>query len=212
MVAQAREAAIANVVLLSNCRPRPSQLVFPRFRNIDDPLRAVFFSRISKEKGADIVLDAAERMPSVEFDLYGSVDQEYAEIFSHRVSQLSNVHYGGVLDGAVVDVLGELSRYDVHLFPSRWPYEGVPGVLVETKIAAVPSIVSDICYNAEIVADGQSGIVLKHNDADGLCEALLAIEDDVDYLNRLKAGAAESASPYYADACIDAIVALLDKE
>lgn len=49
----------------------------------------------------------------------------------------------------------EPSAYDLHLFPSRWRNEGVSGVLVEIKMAAVPSIVSDICYNAELIRDGK---------------------------------------------------------
>ena len=43
---------------------------------------------------------------------------------------------------------------------------------MESKIAAVPSVVSDFGFNAEIVENDVSGVVLRENTVDGLVEAI----------------------------------------
>lgn len=209
MVVAAHRAAVCNAVVLPNCRPRPASCDAIDSRGQAEPLRAVFFSRIGTEKGADIVLDVARLAPDIEFSMYGPVDEVYAESFEAEVEVLPNVRYRGVFDSATGDVVRELEQYDVHLFPSRWPYEGVPGVLVETKIAAVPSIVSNTCYNAEIVADDVSGIVASECSAEAWARELRALDDDRERLGRLKRGAHESAEGYYIDTCIGTLLECL---
>ena len=122
-------------------------------------MRCVFFSLVSKVKGAGLVLDAAKELPQVEFHFYGRVEEDFKDEFERRLAKLPNSSYHGVFDSVKDDVLAELNQYDLHMLPTSWPNEGVPGVLVETKMAAVPSIVSDCCHNAEIVRDGADGIV-----------------------------------------------------
>ena len=100
----------------------------------------------------------------------------------------------------------ELSQYDVLLLPSRWKNEGVPGILVESKITGLPAVVSDIAYNAEIVNDGVDGIVLKENTAEALSKALLYLGENRSVLSKLKIGAKDSAEHYYIDNYIDKIV------
>ena len=210
MVAAAHRAAVRNAVVLRNCRPRPESCSCAVSRERSEPLRAVFLSRVSTEKGADIVLETARLVPGVEFDIYGPVDDAYAESFKTQMESLSNVRYCGVFDNATGDIICELAQYDVHLFPSRWPYEGVPGVLVETKMAAVPSIVSDACYNAEIVVDVLSGILVSEDCTEAWARELRALDDDRPKLDRLKRGAYESAEEYYTDACIGVLLEVLN--
>lgn len=170
-------------------------------------LGCVFFSRVSPEKGADVVLGAARRLPDVDFAFYGQIDEDYRQRFEQEVGSLGNVAYKGVFDSAQDDPVSELCGYDLHLFPSRWPNEGIPGVLVETKMAAVPSIVSDICYNAELVKDGVEGIVLRECGAEALVAAIEELEDDPQTLDELKAGALASSERFCIDRYIDLLVA-----
>ncbi len=173
--------------------------------------QCVFFSRISLEKGADVVLEVASRLPDVGFSFYGQVDKAFKSYFQTQCAALHNVSYKGVFDSVEEDPVMELAKYDLHLFPTRWPHEGIPGVLVETKIAAVPSIVSDICYNAEIVRDGEEGVVLKECSADELAKAIDRLRKGSSLLQKLKRGALKSSERYYIDRYIDAIVADLSR-
>jgi len=116
------------------------------------------------------------------------------------------VTYHGVFDAAEGDVLSELNGYDVHLFPTRWAFEGVPGVLVETKIAGVPSIVSNRCYNGELVRDGISGFVLADDTVETLVAAIERLDANRGLLDDLKRGASFSAGLFYTDVYIDQLL------
>lgn len=171
-------------------------------------LKCVFFSLVSPDKGIDLVLDAAKSLEGVDFYVYGRIEQGY-EGFSGIVDGLANVQYMGVFDSVDGDVISELNKYDLHLFPSRWPNEGVP---VETKMAAVPSIVSAICYNAELVVDGVEGLVLEENTAEALTRAIASLDSDRDRLDAMKAASLKSAERFYIDRYIDWLVADLNDE
>ena len=130
-------------------------------RVVHRKLKTVFFSHITPDEGIDIIFNTAKNFPKVEFHLYGEIDSAYSDTFAIESNILPNVTYHGVFKGRDAEAYEELSKYDVMLLPTRWKNEGVPGVFVEAKIAGVLSIVSNICYNAEIIEDGVSGIVLK---------------------------------------------------
>ena len=172
--------------------------------------KAVFFSRITPEKGIDIVLDTAKLLPEVEFHIYGEIDGAYNNTFTNEVLGLSNTIYHGVFKSKGTKVYDELSKYDVMLLPTKWKYEGVPGILVESKIAGIPAIVSDICYNAEIVEDGVSGTVLKENTVERLVEAIGCLDEDRGKLDQLKYGAKQSAEMYYIENYMDDILQYLE--
>lgn len=173
-------------------------------------ISCVYFSLICEAKGADRVIEAARMIPQVSFHFYGRIACEYKEAFRSAVESLSNIEYHGVFDSISNDVFAELNKYDLHLFPSECASEGVPGVLVETKIAAVPSIVSNASYNAEIVNDGVDGMVLKENTAECLAAAIKELDVDRMLLDQMKASALASAGCYYIDQYIDIIVAELE--
>ena len=108
------------------------------------------------------------------------------------------------------DAVSELSRYDLHLFPSKWAAEGVPGVLVETKMAAVPTVASNIGYNAELVASGKDGIVLDECTAEAMCDAIKALDRDRERLVSMKEAALASAEDFCVDHYLEELVADLD--
>lgn len=170
----------------------------------------VFFSRISPEKGADVVLETARRLSNVTFAFYGQIDRDYEAAFLSAAEGLKNVTYKGIFDSAKDDPVEELTAYDLHLFPTRWPNEGVPGVLVETKLAGVPSVVSDICYNAELVRDGTEGVVLEECSADCLVDVIEGLSENSAVLDGLKTGALASSDRFYIDRYIDLLVSDLE--
>lgn len=199
-----------NVSVYPNCRERPTAPL--KIKPSRGALNSVFFSLISPDKGIDLILDASDMVPGIGFHLYGRIEDGYEARFNDELAKRDNVWYHGVFDSVEGDVVSELNQYDIHLFPSRWPNEGVPGVLVETKMAAVPSIVSDICYNAELVRDGVEGIVLRQNTAECLIEAISSLDVDRERLGAMKVSALESAERFYIDKYIDWLVSDLTEE
>lgn len=196
MMEKLKKIGLLNVSVLPNCRKKPELKLVPE--NSTGILRCVFFSLISKSKGADNVLAAAKILSDIQFDFYGHIDDIYCKEFLSNIGNLKNVEYKGVfMAHSNQAVFEKLHEYDLLLLPTRWVNEGVPGVLVEAKIAALPAVVSNICYNAEIVEDGVSGVVLEANSVRELSKAIKRLDSDRNLLLKLKNGAKESAKKYY---------------
>lgn len=184
-----------NVAIYPNCRERPAEAIEIK-RSEGGRMSSVFFSLVSPSKGARIVLSAARRLPHVDFHIYGRIDPGYEDELSTTVSATSNVCYHGVFDSVAGDVVSELNKYDVHLFPTLCPNEGVPGVIVETKMAGVPTVASDRSYNAELVTDGIDGILTREDTDIELAEVLSSLAVNPFRLNEMKVAALESARRY----------------
>lgn len=210
MAERVAKLGLDNASVYPNCRERPQKPHLPK--ETKGPLKCVSFSLISPDKGADTTLDAAALLEGIEFHFYGQIEPGFRGPFESRVASLPNAFYHGVYDSVNDDSVAELAKYDLHLFPTHWPAEGVPGVLVETKVAAVPSIVSDISYNAELVRDGKEGIVLRENTAMALVEAISSLDANRGRLDDMKAEALKSAEHFYIDRYIDRLAADLADE
>lgn len=187
-------SGLDNVSIYPNGRFKPA--IFPTIRESDN-VKCVFFSLINEMKGVDIILDTAEKMKNVTFDFWGHVEDGYTSRFQERVKRANNVQYKGVFKGSSNEVYDLLSDYDVLLLPTKYTTEGIPGVLVEAKIAGIPSIVSDVSYNREIVSDGIDGIVLRENDSTNLQSAIERFQRDTNLLNKMKMNSRISAEYYY---------------
>lgn len=192
---------MTNVDIFPNCRKKPESEIAVRPR--DGRLKCVCFSMIYPEKGIDTALEAAKALPGVDFDFWGDINPDYKDEFLNGVEALPNCRYNGIYKVDGENVYHMLNSYDLLLFPTRMAGEGVPGTLIEAKIAALPAAVTDIAHNAELVEDGVSGLVLKENSVGGLVEAIKAVDKDDALLAKLKNGAKKSGENFYFEAYID---------
>lgn len=113
------------------------------------------------------------------------------------VDENNNVTYQGVFDATKNNVYEKLHEYDILLFPSRWKGEGVPGVLIESKMAGIVPIVSNHLYNSEIVLNNIEGIVLEKKDIGlQMSEMIKKLLEREDIYNNLANGAFESRRRY----------------
>jgi glycosyltransferase involved in cell wall biosynthesis len=169
----------------------------------------VFFSRVCREKGANIVLSAAGLLPDIRFDVYGPIEDSFKAEFISGISDLPNVSYNGTFPSSGENIYAKLNEYDVLLLPTRWFAEGIPGILVESKIAALPAIVSNVAYNGEIITDGVNGIVLPENNAHELTVAIRRLDESRALLKVMKLAAKADADRYYIEKYIDGIIETL---
>ena len=169
----------------------------------------MYFSLISEEKGAQLAIEAAKKLPDCSFSFYGPIDASYEEKFMRQVENLRNVEYRGLFDSVTGDVVSELNQYDIHLFPTMCPNEGVPGVIVETKLAAVPTIASNRGYNSELINDGVDGVLIGGDMVDELIGAISSLASSPKQLNSMKGAALISADRFYIDRYVDMIVSEL---
>jgi glycosyltransferase involved in cell wall biosynthesis len=76
------------------------------------------------------------------------------------------VHFAGMLPGPA----DALAAADVVVLPSRT--EGMPGVLIEAGLSGVAAVATDVGAVAQIVRDGETGLLVRPGDVSGLTAAL----------------------------------------
>lgn len=199
MAKKLTEAGVTNAAVYPNGRPRPQKL--PPISAGEGHLQCVFFSQIQPEKGVDRILDAAKVLPGMQFHFYGGIVPEYREVFLEEIEKNGNTQYHGIFTGDSEAVYEELSQYDALLLPTRCKTEGLPGILIEAKIAGLACVISDINYNREVVVDGMDGIVMEEDSSSCLVSALKALDCDREKLLCMKLAGRDSAESYYIDKC-----------
>lgn len=177
-------------------------------REIGKTVKFVYFSIVCAEKGMDDIREAISQLDcSYTLDIYGEIANRYRKEFESFLEEFPEVHYQGVYDSINGNVYRELNQYDVMLFLSHWHGEGVPGTLVESKMAGITAIVSDWNFNSEVVVDGIEGIVLKGR----LSDAMRDLAMNKERLAKLKMGAYESRKRYDFDIYKDELLELIEK-
>ncbi|MCI9361913.1 MAG: glycosyltransferase family 4 protein [Hungatella sp.] len=197
------DAGMSNIEIFPNCRKRPSKKM--SLIKTSKPLRCVFFSRIEPKKGTDIILSIADKCENIEFYFYGQIDSDYKSEFLEGINNYKNVYYKGMFTETGDKLYQELAKYDILLLPTKWKTEGVPGILIESKIAGIPAIVSDIAYMRDIVDDGIDGYLVSNLNKE-IVEHLYHLTQSMSELDILKDNARKSADKYYIDLYEDMIV------
>jgi glycosyltransferase involved in cell wall biosynthesis len=82
--------------------------------------------------------------------------------------------------GARPDVAELLRRGDLLVFPSRPAGEGLPGVLVEAGLTALPVVATDVPGVRTIVEDGRTGLVVPEDDLPALVGATGRLVQEAD--------------------------------
>jgi len=84
---------------------------------------------------------------------------------------------------------------DALVLPST--FEGVPRVVMEAAAMAVPSVVSDVKGNREVIEDGFNGFLFPYGDEHAMAKAVLAILEDESLRRKLGSNAREGAVPRF---------------
>ena len=194
------EHGVSNAKVFPNCRTCKGEKK-PIFHGRE--LKCVFFSKICIDKGVDSIISELGNIERITIDFYGHIDDDIKDEFEKFIESHDYAKYHGVFDAANKDVYSELNQYDVLLLPTKWKGEGVPGILVESKMAGIAAVVTDFNYNSEIVKDGVEGVVIKGTNHGELAQVLGELSNDKVRLTNLKAGAFESRKRYSMETYIE---------
>jgi glycosyltransferase involved in cell wall biosynthesis len=135
----------------------------------------VFAGRLAPEKGVDVLLDAAAKLPDVDFDIAG--DGPSRPELETVAAKLPNVTFHGRLDRArVLDLVRGAS---VAAVPSRW-YENQPMTVLEGMACGVAVVTTTLGGLPELVEPDVTGALVAPNDADALARAIAALVQDPD--------------------------------
>jgi glycosyltransferase involved in cell wall biosynthesis len=140
----------------------------PCNRKPTDSFTVLCASRMSPEKGVDLLLEAAKLLPDVSFILAG--DGPLRTACEAKAPQ--NVQFLGKRD----DVHNLLLKADCLVLPSRSEGQGLS--VLEAFAAGTPVVATKVGGVPENVVDGYTGILVDPENAEALAKALKSIRDD----------------------------------
>ena len=147
----------------------PSEQAEPR-RLADGPT-ILEVARLAEAKGQRVLLDALVDVPATAVLVGRDIEQGGAyerELRAHaeRVGVLDRVVFAGYRD----DVPELLAGCDIFCLPST--IEGLPLVVLEAMAQGRPVVATPVGGTAELVADGETGVLVPASDAGALARAL----------------------------------------
>lgn len=193
------DLGIRNVLEVPNFKPVP---VFMRREHDTGKLRFVFVSRIMAEKGCGYILDSIGILnreglgDRFSVDFFGNVDDSFKDEFFRRIGYLDNACYKGFLDLKTSAGYGELSGYDMMLFPTYWRGEGFAGIFIDAFIAGLPVIASDWSCNKEILKEGSTALFVPVHDPAALASKMKECIEGKYELTRMREACLEEATRY----------------
>jgi glycosyltransferase involved in cell wall biosynthesis len=185
----------ARVSVLPNAAP-PLPALPPRDElrgslGLEGPTLA-FAGRLTSQKALDVALTALAEVPGVALLVLGdgpdrpSLERRAAELeLDGRIRFL-----GG---GTREDVLRLFRAADASLLPSAW--ENFPHTVVEALAVGTPVIATAVGGVAEVVRDGENGLLVPPRDVDALVAAISRLFHEDGLLEKLAAAAAPSVAP-----------------
>lgn len=159
------EMGLSNVSILPNFRRFDGNYV--KNKHVNNYLKLVYFSRIIKEKGVEIAIDAVKNINSkykqhkVTLDIWGPIGEKYEDEFFEIMNSVNNysITYKGFLEPN--KIYDTLSNYDIMVFPTYYQGEGFPGAILDAYISGIPVIASDWQDNAEFIEPDITGFLFE---------------------------------------------------
>lgn len=176
-----RVTVIPNGSRLAAFRSHPDRDVLRRYFANSEPISRVVLSagRLSPEKGFVVLVDAAaellKSLPNVGFVHFGE-GPERARIEARIRDWKLQDRF--VLAGFTKELDALLPSADLVVLPSFT--EGMPNVLLEAGAAGVASVATRVGGSPEVVADGETGLLVPPGDSRELARAMVCLLNDDD--------------------------------
>jgi glycosyltransferase involved in cell wall biosynthesis len=157
----------------------------------DHPPTLLFLSTLMEEKGT---LDLLRALPKVRErvgvfgvifagEWYSHGDKVAAEQLADRFELRPIVEFVGAVGPAKKQQL--LENSDVLVFPTKYPFEGHPYVILEAMAAGLPILSTNWACIPEMVQDGLNGFLVAPGDVDRLAETLCLLLADAALRRRM---------------------------
>jgi glycosyltransferase involved in cell wall biosynthesis len=186
------------VTLLPNPAPRATEAV--SFDVGRSPVLA-FAGRLTAQKDLGIALDAMREVTDARLLIAGD-GPERARL---EAAAGERVEFLGPLPRA--EVLGLLRAADASILTSAW--ENFPHGVVESLAVGTPVIATRTGGVAEVVRDGENGLLVEPGDTAAFVAAVRRYLDEPGLRERLRAAAIPSVAEYDADAIYGRLEAIL---
>lgn len=153
-------------------------------------------SRLHRQKGVVYLIRAAARLR----DAFPGLKVVCAGGGPLRTSMEKETRKLGLQDtviflGETSEALNLISALDVFVLPSLW--EGLPFVLIEAAALKKPMVATNVEGNREVIADGETGLLVPARNPAALAEAVLRLIHDRGLASNLAGAARELIPPRY---------------
>ena len=135
-------------------------------------LQALYAGSVMAAKGCREILDAARRLPEVDFVLLGPVHADMAHLM-HDLP--ANLALGGEVAPDVV--LEHMRSSDLFVMPT-FHAEGFPNAVLEAMAAGLPVIATRAGSIPEMIDEGEGGLLVRPRRADELAAAIRTLAGD----------------------------------
>lgn len=165
-------------------------------RHRGSPIRIGTVSRLSYEKGMDVLIEAFvlvhKQLPETELVLIGDgAERRKLEDAVGRHGLGNCVMFLGTRD----DVPALLETVDIFVLPSR--SEGLPLALLEAMAAGLPIVATGVGGVPEAIADGETGLLVPPEAVGAMSDAIIRLGRNTDLRRSLGRAAADVFSKRY---------------
>jgi glycosyltransferase involved in cell wall biosynthesis len=172
------------------------------------PRRIIVVANLRKEKGHDVLIDAAvdvlRQLPDAEFEIVGGGPELESLVARTEARQVRRAF---TFLGHRDDVASRLAAADVFVLPSR--SEAFPNAVLEAMAAGLPIVASAVGGIRELIDDGKTGLLVPAGDPHALADRLRLLLIDPARATRLgDAARAEAHARYSFDRMVAAFDAL----
>jgi len=142
----------------------------------------LFFGRFSHDKGIDVVIDAAARIPDLQVLLVGRGDHQ--PVYARQIEALGlseRVRFHGWADHHTLGKL--LAEASIALLPSQ--HENLSLAMLSALAVGTPLVTTPVGGTPEIMQDGTHGLLVPPDDADALARAIERLRTDLSFARTL---------------------------
>ena len=193
-----RDMLVANGMPAERTRVSPYSIDLSAFEAVrsghrpsTNGMRFGYIGTINRPKGVHLMIDAFRRLePEIgaTLEIVGDPrrDSEYFDELYSLAAGDPRIRFAGQI--ANERVPQRLTRIDAQIVPSTW-YENAPLTIYSAQAAGVPVIASNLGGMAEVVGDGENGLLFEPGDIDGLEGRLRRLISEPELVERLRAQA-----------------------
>lgn len=169
-----------NVVVLKNFKRLSPAEVKHNNNELSKCVRFCTFSRVIEEKGIFDAMDVIELINNkynscvCSLTIFGQIYDSFKEAFESRILTCPfYIEYGGIIEPENSTIV--LKEYDILMFPTRYPTEGIPGTIIDAFFAGLPIISSKWDSFDDLIKDGVTGVGFELGNVDDFYQKTLFV-------------------------------------
>ncbi len=184
---------------------------FTREVRREGPARVLYVGQVGRRKGVHDLLRALRRLldegEAIELTVVGPAqlegELEAAKALAGELSLDGRARFTGALTGEAL--YEQFRSHDLFALPSY--NEGIPAVLYEAGAFGLPVVTTPVGAIADLVRDGENGLLVTPGDAEALAAALRRLSGEPGLRERLGAQLRRDVEAFHPDRAAARIVA-----